>query len=82
MLKSEQITWIDPSDELPDEEQTVLLFVPNASEPVWPGFLSDGVWCWADGGVIRETVVAYAELPAGPVELVGRDQRQAASDAR
>lgn len=45
--------WIDVETQLPDAEETVLIYMPNAEvEPVWPGYFDyygDRCWCVADG---------------------------------
>lgn len=63
------IEWFDPVKKEPDDEQTVLLLVPDASEPVWPGFVSDGVWYWASGSRVDCTVVGWCEMPIGPKNI-------------
>jgi len=65
------LEWINVADETPDEGVTVLLFHPQASEPVWPGYFdgcsADGyVFCSADGSFIDAPVTHWAEFPAGP----------------
>jgi len=62
----ELVEWIDAREEKPDEEQTVLLFCPDANEPVWPGYLDDGQWRWVSGGLVTDFVVAWAEMLRGP----------------
>jgi|JI8StandDraft_2_1071088.scaffolds.fasta_scaffold175681_2 hypothetical protein len=67
----ESIQWVSTADELPDEGVTLLLFCPEASEPVWPGFLdeetADGCVFRTASGSIFEGVTHWAEMPAGPV---------------
>ena len=64
----ERIEWVDADSDSPDEGVTVLVFSPESSEPVWPGYCEDGQWNWANGGEIDTPVVAWAELPAGPAK--------------
>ncbi len=59
----ETIIW-KPVKEKPDAEITVLLYAPNASEPVWPGYYDDQ-WRWADGTPARG-VTHWADFPGGP----------------
>ncbi len=68
------IEWFDPVKKEPDDEQTVLLLVPDASEPVWPGFVSDGVWYWASGSRVDSTVVGWCEMPNGTLKPVGQER--------
>lgn len=51
-MKNEQtLHWTCADKELPDSDETVLLYMPDAeSEPVWPGYFEyDGSWRLADG---------------------------------
>ena len=47
------MNWIDVNEEMPEAEETVLLYMPEANgEPIWPGYFDYyGDWCWslADG---------------------------------
>jgi hypothetical protein len=73
---TEAITWIPVSDRMPEPDVTVLLYAPDAGEPVWPGFLDSDedaglssprqVWLWADATAVAERVTHWAHLPAGP----------------
>lgn len=63
---TETITWIDASEQKPDVDTTVMVFVPEASEPIWPGWWSGEEWVWAEGATIDDTVTHWAELPMGP----------------
>lgn len=47
-----QNEWIPVGGSLPDDDVLVMLCVPEASEPIWPGCLCDGRWYWADGTLI------------------------------
>lgn len=66
----ESIEWIHTHTQLPDESVTVLLYCPDETEPVWPGYLdeltADGyLWRAADGNEL-DGVTHWAEMPAGP----------------
>ena len=63
---SERVQWIPVSDRLPDDELTVLVFMPHASEQVWLGFYADGNWRCADGFYMAHPVTHWAEMPEGP----------------
>ena len=68
---TESIAWIPSSDELPDEGITVLLFSPDAAEPVWPGYFDEVsahgyIWRTAMSDEITG-VTHWAEMPFGPV---------------
>ena len=64
MLDQETIVWLS-ADAPPDDEETVLTYVPECGEPVWLGWHEDGTWFQADGGQIAFPVVAWAKMPRG-----------------
>lgn len=49
--------------DVPDDEMTVMLCCPTADEPVWPGYLVNGVWHWADGTEVVGVVTGWQHLP-------------------
>lgn len=65
----ELIKWQRPEDALPDAEETVLLYMPEAEgEPVWPGYFDhygDFRWMLADG-MPAGLVTYWAYFPEGP----------------
>lgn len=65
-MSTETINWIDVNEELPDEMLTVLLKTPSPGEPVWPGWLENGHWIYADGSQVWYNVTHWAEMPRGP----------------
>jgi hypothetical protein len=70
---SEQLTWVDVCDRLPDEGVTVLLFGDMDGEPVWPGYFDEStahgdIWRTVDGMLIKG-VTHWAEMPSGPKEV-------------
>ena len=58
------IEWHSVSDELPDEGTTVLIYEEHATDPVWPGYIDDGEWFFAEGAPAYPT--HWAEMPEGP----------------
>lgn len=66
---TEQVDWIKTSDELPDCDTTVLMFIGSGSEPVWIGYFDDDRWRFADGSSCQ-TPLAWADLPAGPKGII------------
>lgn len=60
----EVLVWLPIAEEEPDDDAMVLLFDPDAPEPVWPGYLSDGQWLYAYGSEANPT--HWAEMPFGP----------------
>lgn len=64
---NETIKWIDVDVDLPDDEVTVLVHIPEANgEQVWPGYLDDGYWTNCDGMRLTSAVTHWAEMPIGP----------------
>jgi hypothetical protein len=61
-MSTEAITW-HPVSEPPDSDITVMLFVPDATEPVWPGYLDGEAWRFIDG--MPANPVSWAEMPVG-----------------
>lgn len=62
---TETITWLDPAKQMPDDDETVLLLMPEASEPVWPGYHDgDDGWLLAEGGPAPR-VHRWARMPGG-----------------
>jgi hypothetical protein len=43
------VRWRSCAVEPPDDDTTVLVYDPTASEPVWPGYKSGEDWRWAEG---------------------------------
>ena len=63
----ETIHWVPVGDRLPDDDTTVLLYLPTYDEPVWFGWCSDSRWYLVDGSEAqRGAVDSWAEMPAGP----------------
>lgn len=64
------INWIACSDRLPDDDTTVLVYLPDEDDPVWLGFYGENecccesVWHSVDGFSCEPT--HWAELPAPP----------------
>ena len=64
-MNTELITWHRVSDQLPDDDTVVLVAFEGGSEPVWLGYRVDNRWRDVDSCYIGDTVVAWADLPAG-----------------
>lgn len=67
----ETIDWIAVTDEMPDDDISVLVFAPNSpdwqGEQVWIGHYDTGVWIDTEGSDWPESVVTHwAAMPAGP----------------
>lgn len=63
--RKEAIRWRAIADELPDADETVLIYCAEASEPVWLGFLDADGWHCATTGA-PTTVTHWAPMPGGP----------------
>jgi hypothetical protein len=63
----ELVVWVDVTVEMPDDETTVLIFTPDNSEPVFPGWhdSNDG-WYYIDGSRVDDHVTHWAEQLHGP----------------
>ena len=61
--------WISVDDQLPDADETVLLFMPEAEgEPIWPGYFEcygSCQWLLADG-MPAGNVTHWMRFPDGP----------------
>lgn len=59
--------WKTIADEMPDSDETVLVFSKEADEPVWLGYWDSENDCWraVDGSKIE--VTHWAKMPEGPV---------------
>jgi hypothetical protein len=67
MAQPEEIQWWSPRERMPDDDTTVLLWVPESDgEPVWPGHWSGEEWCWTCGTPVPQEVQAWADVPIGP----------------
>ncbi len=65
----EVIRWNLVTESLPDEGMAVLLSVPDSADKVWLGELGEGDWRWLNGSKVNEEVVAWAEMPAGVMNV-------------
>jgi hypothetical protein len=62
---SEQITWWQPMERLPDDETTVLLRMPDTlNDPVALGYHVGEAW-FLENGAPAGRVLAWAHLPTG-----------------
>lgn len=63
-MNTETLTWFTPAEQMPDDEQTVLLDMPGADERIWPGYRDGDEWRLADG-MPAPRVCRWAEMPRG-----------------
>ncbi len=65
MSIKEELSWeMIAADQVPDADETVWLFDPTASEPVWPGYWDGQDWYFANGTPAAPT--HFALFPHGP----------------
>lgn len=56
--------WNHVDQDLPDDDMIVLIVAPELSDPVWLGYLEDGVWRTVEGGHCHPT--HWMDLPEEP----------------
>lgn len=61
--------WIKCSDELPDDEITVITFVADSNEPVWLGYHCDDCWYTESGLPMLFSVVTHWMPFPNPPEI-------------
>jgi hypothetical protein len=65
--------WIDVNKQMPDADETVLLYMPEADgDPVWPGYFEyygDWQWLLADG-MPAGNVTHWMPFPEPPEVMV------------
>jgi len=66
VLDQETVKWYS-ADAPPDDETTVLVYVPGADEPVWLAYYDDGTWLDVSGFELVKQPTAWAPMPAGAV---------------
>jgi hypothetical protein len=70
LILTETITWVRCGDRLPDDETTVMLYMPGSeSDPVWLGYHTSEGWLSVEGSMlnsIHDDPTHWAHLPAGP----------------
>jgi len=63
----ESIRWHNVLDQMPDADQTVLVWAPTVDEPVWLGWYDGAFWFAIDAADYEDDAVkAWASLPSGP----------------
>jgi len=65
LLGVDDVEWIKVSDRLPDDDVTVLIYVPDDNDPVWLGYTDEDGWRYINGASCRPT--HWAEIPEPPV---------------
>ena len=64
------MNWIDTSQELPDDEQTVLICTDDGE--VWTGYHESDQWVYVSGNAIEPEVTHWMEFPDAPnAEIMG-----------
>ncbi|SNT33381.1 hypothetical protein SAMN06265795_12619 [Noviherbaspirillum humi] len=60
------VYWHKLPDQLPDVDTTVMIYTPDANEPVWMGWFDGEIW--REVGSARVYPTHWAELLEGPKE--------------
>lgn len=60
-----QLFWRPVEQELPDDEETVLLHLESGE--VWTGFLNGKTWRFVSADKIEEEVLHWAPFPHPPI---------------
>lgn len=61
------LTWVNAESNPPDDDVTVLIFAPILEEPVWMGYLEDGIWYLVEGEALHDGIVTHwSDFPPGP----------------
>ena len=61
---TETIEWVPVAERLPDVDETVLIVIPEFTEPVWTGWLDADGWLTSEG--LPCAVTHWATMPKGP----------------
>lgn len=59
------LVWISVDEHMPDDDQTVLVYAPKSSEPVWLAYHDGDIWRYIDGTEAHE-VTHWLPMPEGP----------------
>lgn len=77
-MRAELIRWVRVEDQLPDAEETVLLWREGDDFP-WMGYLNGKQWFSAEGFVFRfPSVTHWARMPTGPAASTDTPEEPAA----
>lgn len=70
VMLSELLQWQDAAKEKPDADLTVLMYMPDRSDPVALGYWDDQwqEWTYDVGATCHHQVTHWAEMPGGPTE--------------
>lgn len=70
------ISWVDVDHQLPDADETVMVFCPVSDDPVWLGYWDGETWRGVDGGELGEKFVsAWATMP-DPASVAQNSRRR------
>jgi hypothetical protein len=67
-MSTEIIQWYSVEDDMPDDDETVLVFEPESNEKVWLGYHDSDSECWRyiDHSKSINTVTHWATMLHGP----------------
>lgn len=62
------MTWRRCVDELPEDQASILVYMPNAVEQIWIGYYNAPAHAWTAeyGGPIAELITHWMPLPEPP----------------
>ena len=59
--------WIPVTESLPDSDTTVMTFVAESNEPIWPGYHDGYFWYGLNGEIVNdETITHWMAFPEPP----------------
>lgn len=64
------MTWTTITDRLPDADIDVLIYCPQANDPIWMACFDDELqkWIYPSGATCQHVVTHWMELPKPPGE--------------
>jgi hypothetical protein len=63
---AETIKWIPVTESLPDDDMSVLTFMPGQDHTVWPGYMCGDRWRTSEGLTAVPQPKYWANMPEGP----------------
>lgn len=58
--------WIPVTERLPDDEETVMVALKDAGEPVWLGWHDEDGWHEVGAGNLGDSVTHWQPIPEPP----------------
>lgn len=74
----ETVQWYSVDDDMPDDDETVHIFEPDATgDKVWLGYHDADCWRYVDGRETLYTVTHWATMLAGPKPSPQKERQDA-----